>query len=129
MIKGINGGGRYITVTGGSASIPYINMSANPMQGMIRLNGSDMQAFDGTSWINLGSSYSTVGLTSEAESLLDWAREQRNAQLHYESMAEDHPAVKIALDNLEKAKQQLRVTAELSKQRENNEHAEVMETT
>ena len=129
MIKGIGGSGRYMTVSGGMTNVPYINMSSgsmgNPMQGMMRVSGSDVQVFDGTSWLNMGSSFANVGLTSEAETLLDWARDQRSAQQLYESMAKDHPAVKIALENLEKAKQQLRVTAELSKQREYSESEQV----
>jgi hypothetical protein len=105
-----------LIVTGGNTSLPYVNSNpSNPMQGMMRINGTDIQVFDGNSWMNLIPSYATVGLDQETQDLLHWARDQRNAQMLYKSMSTDNPAVKIALENLEKAKQQLHVTVELSK--------------
>jgi hypothetical protein len=58
----------------------------------------------------------TVGLNSEAESLLDWARKKRDEELAWQSLANDCEAVKIALTNLEKAKQQLDITAKLARE-------------
>jgi hypothetical protein len=55
-------------------------------------------------------------LSAEAESLLDWAREKRNEELMWQSLAKENKAVKIALDNLEQARQQLDVTAKLARE-------------
>jgi hypothetical protein len=62
--------------------------------------------------------YVNAGLTPEAEALLDWAREKRNEELAWESLAKKNQAVKIALDNLEQAKRQLDITAKLSREYE-----------
>ena len=77
-----------------------------------------MEVFDGNSWMTLNMDYASVGLNSEAESLLDWARKKRDEELAWESLAKDNKAVKIALDNLEQAKQQLDITAKLAREYE-----------
>jgi hypothetical protein len=119
MIKSITQSGRYVTVSQGNNSLPYVpSNSNNPIQGMIRVNNQDMQVFDGSSWITLTSSYSTVGLTGEAESLLDWARKKRDEELVWESLAKDNQAVKIALNNLEQARRQVDITAKLAREYE-----------
>lgn len=115
MIKGLTAG-TGLTVSGGNTSVPYVSQNdLVPLQGMIRVWGTDMQVYTGSAWMNLPSSYATVNLDQDTQDLLQWARDQKNAQLLYNSMAKDHPAVKIALDNIEKAKQQLHITVELSK--------------
>jgi hypothetical protein len=119
MIKGITQSGRYVTVSQGNNSLPYVpSNSNNPIQGMIRVSNQDMQVFDGSSWITLTSSYSTVGLTGEAESLLDWARKKRDEEMAWESLAKENQAVKIALDNLEQARRQVDITAKLAREYE-----------
>jgi hypothetical protein len=117
MIKGISQGGRYITVTGGSPSNPYISPGSQSA-GMMRYNTNmnTVEVYDGVSWKEIGSSYAGISLTSEAEALLDWARKKRDEEWQMQSLAKDHPAVKIALDNLEKAKLQLDATIILSKE-------------
>ena len=110
-------GDAFITVSGGNTSVPYVNYNSNnPMQGMIRVNGSDMQVFDGSSWMNINASYATVSLTSVYQSALNWALTKMAEEKELKILATDHPAVKIAMDNLTKAKQQLDVTIILSKE-------------
>lgn len=120
MIKNITPIGRYITVSGGNSNT-YIN-SYSGLQGVgnMRYNTSNqcMEVFDGNSWITIAMDYASVGLNSEAESLLDWARKKRDEELAWESLAKDNRAVKIALDNLEQAKQQLDITAKLAREYE-----------
>jgi len=116
MIKGISQGGRYITVTGGNPTNPYISPGSQSA-GMMRYNTNmnTVEVYDGHSWKEI-ESYAGISLTSEAETLLDWARKKRDEELQYKSLAESHPAVKIAMDNLEKAKLQLDATIILSKE-------------
>ena len=116
MIKGLIGDA-YITVTGGNTSVPYINTNPNnPMQGMIRINGSDMQVFDGSMWTTMNTSYASLTLNTTYQSVLHWAMQKMQDEREIINSAKKHPAVKIALDNLEKAKQQLDVTIILSKE-------------
>ena len=89
MIGNIYPTGRYVQISGGTAST-YVNGNSG-LQGVGNMRNG------------------------EAESLLDWAREKRNEELAWESLAKDNQAVKIALDNLENAKQQLKITATLAR--------------
>ena len=103
MIKGIMGS-QGIVVNGGNTSVPYVSQNnSNPMQGMVRIWGSDMQVFDGTNWMNLSSSYATVELTGEAQTLLQWAREQRDRQLRREHLIKNNPALQKAMAAIERA--------------------------
>lgn len=113
-----------ITVGAGNTSVPYINQNMNnPMQGMLRINGNDMQVFDGSTWINMSTSYATVGLDSDVLDIVQWARKQRDKELEYKLLAKDHPAVQNALDTIKRAEEQLELIVNLSK-----EHGEQFET-
>ena len=122
MIKGL-AGGIGITVSGGNTSVPYVNQNSNnPLQGMMRINGSDMQVFDGNSWMNINASYATATLDIDTLTLLEWARKKRAEEQAIEILASDHAAVRIAKENLNKVKaeivraeQQLKATIILSK--------------
>jgi hypothetical protein len=117
MIKGITQSGRYMTISNGNASTYVNSYSGQQGVGNMRFNTStqNMEVFDGNNWVMLNMSHATVGLTPDAESLLDWARKKRDEELAWESLAKDNQAVKIALDNLEKAKQQIKITATLAR--------------
>lgn len=116
MLQDITSSSRYVITYGGSSILPYVPSNANnPIQGMLRVNNQSIQIFDGSSWINMTQSISSVGLTAEAESLLDWARKKRDEELEWQDLAATSEAVKIALDNLEQAKKQLAITAHLAK--------------
>jgi hypothetical protein len=119
MIKGINSSSRYITVSGGSPSNTYIS-PGSVGAGMIRWNPNMncMEVNDGNMWKTLDMSYASVELTSDAESLLEWARKKRDKETTLYALAEKNSAVKIALDNLEQAQQQLEITAHLAREHE-----------
>jgi hypothetical protein len=117
MIKNIHSSGRYIQVTGGNAST-YVNGNSGAQGvGNMRYNTSSqqMEVYDGSNWIMINMDHASVGLNGEAESLLDWARTKRDEELAWKSLAEDNQAVKIALENLNKARQQLDITAKLAR--------------
>ena len=122
-------GSKGVNVLGGNTSLQYVNQnSSNPMQGMVRVYGSDLQVFDGSNWSNIASSYATVELDAETQTLLQWIREKQKEEREIESLSNDHPAVRIAKENLnkvkaemERAEQQLKATVILSKEYEINE--------
>lgn len=106
MIKGIVSNSQFLTATGGSTSFPYVPYNSNnPIQGMIRINGQDMQVFDGSSWINMSTSYATVDLTGEAQTLLQWAREEKNRQIQREARIRSNPALKKAYEAIKRAEE------------------------
>ena len=120
MIKNITPIGRYITVSGGNASTYVNGYSGAQGVGNMRFNTStqNMEVFDGSSWITLNMDYASVGLNGDAESLLDWAREKRNEEMKWYSLASSNEAVRIALEQLEQAKTRLELTAILSREYE-----------
>jgi hypothetical protein len=118
MIKSISSSGQYIQVTGGSPAAYVNSYSGQQGVGNMRFNTStqNMEVFDGNNWVTLSTAYPTVGLTGEAEALLNWARQKRDEELAWQSLANDCEAVRIALTNLEQAKRQLDITAKLARE-------------
>jgi hypothetical protein len=117
MIKGLTGGPG-IAASGGM-TYPYIPMNPNnPIQGMLRINGQDIQAFDGSGWVTVGASYANVSLDSDSLDLLQWARKKRDEEIVWKSLANENKAVKIALENVEQATRQLDITAKLAREHE-----------
>jgi hypothetical protein len=85
-------------------SLPYIAPNNNnPVQGMIRINNTDLEVFNGTGWQSLPSSYATVSLDQDTKDLLQWARAQRTMALNRLTLAQNNPALMKALENLKKA--------------------------
>lgn len=120
MIKDIFPTGKYVQVSGGQASTYVNNYTGSQGVGNMRYNTSNqrMEVFDGNNWTQLNMGTASIGLSTEAESLLDWAQKKRNEELAWESLAKDNQAVKIALENLNKAREQLDVTAKLAREYE-----------
>ena len=103
MIKGITGGPGLI-VNGGSVSFPYVPMNANnPVQGMLRINGQDIQTFDGSGWLTVGASYANVSLDTESLDLLQWARTQRQLEINRKTLIENNPALQKAYEAVRRA--------------------------
>jgi hypothetical protein len=125
MIKGLMGSNG-IAVNGGNTSLQYVNQNvSNPMQGMIRVWGSDLQVFDGNGWMNIQSSYATVELDTETKMLLEWTKKKKVEEEMLLTLPSEHPAIKVAKENLNKAKlevrrleEQLKITEILSKEHE-----------
>ena len=93
-------------------------------------NMNCLEVNDGSIWKTLEMSYATVGLNAEAESLLDWAKAKMQEEQEIETLAKDHPAVRIAKENLNKVKEelanaekQLKATVILSKEYQTNEES------
>ena len=110
--------GRYVQVSGGSDSTYVNGYSGLQGVGNMRYNTSNqnMEVFDGNNWVQLNMGYASVGLNAEAESLLDWARKKRDEEVEWQRLAEKNESVKIALENLEKARQQVDLIAKLARE-------------
>lgn len=103
MLKGLMSG-KGTVVSGGSVSYPYVPTNSNsPIQGMLRLNGQDMQVFDGVNWITVGASYASVDLDADTQSLLAWARNERDKQFIREERIRNNPALKKAYEAIQRA--------------------------
>jgi hypothetical protein len=103
MIKGLMAGNG-LNVNGGNTSVPYVNQNnTNPMQGMLRIWGSDMQVYDGNNWMNLSTSYATVELNGPTQSLLRWAEAERDKQARREQLIKNNPALTKAWEAIMRA--------------------------
>jgi hypothetical protein len=115
MIKGLQGVSG-ITVSGGNTALPYVGPNiSNPMTGMMRINGTEMEVFNGSSWQILSTSYATVGLDQDVLDIVQWARKQRDQESKWYKLASSNEAVRIALDQLEQAKTRVELTAILAR--------------
>jgi hypothetical protein len=81
-------------------------------------NNSNIEVYDGSIWRELTASYASVDLNYDAQNAIDWVSRKMKEEAEYNMLAEKHVAVKLALDNLERAKQQLDATIILSKEHE-----------
>ena len=105
MLKGLTGTCG-VTVSCGNTSMPYVNMDiTKPMQGMIRVWGSDMQVFDGTNWITMSASYATVTLDQEILDVIQWARTQRTLEMNRKTLIENNPALQKAYEAVRRAEE------------------------
>jgi len=119
MIKSIQGS-RYVQVTGWHSPSPYIN-SSQQSAGILRYNTSsqNVEVYDGSSWQQLGGGCVSVGLSGEAETLLDWAREERDRMSKRDQMIKDNPALQKAYEAIKKAEDNFDI---LSKFVENDQY-------
>jgi len=111
MIKGLMGT-TGVTVSGGNTSLPYIGSNmANPIQGMIRINGTDLEVFNGTAWQSLPSSYATVSLDQDVLDIVQWARTQRQLELNRATLIANNPALENAYKAILRAEQNFDILA------------------
>jgi hypothetical protein len=117
MIKNIAGGGRYLTVTGGSNSTYVNNFSGAQGVGNMRYNTSsqNIEIYDGNNWVPMQSGYATVTMTPEAESLLDWAKQKRMEEDMNKALAASNPTIADLLEQKKKIDEQLNIVKTLIK--------------
>ena len=101
-----------VTVSAGNTALPYVGPNANnPMTGMIRINNTELEVFNGTSWQIISSSYATVSLDQEILDVIQWARAQRTMALNRLTLAQNNPALMKALEKLKKAEDDFELLA------------------
>ena len=110
MITNVYSNSAFVTANS-TVSGPYVNASI-PSAGMLRYHNQQVQVYDGTSWLLMGSAAS-VGLSGEAEEIMTWAREKMRAEREARAMAEQYPAVADALNAVWESEQQLKTIVAL----------------
>jgi hypothetical protein len=124
MIKGLMGTCG-VTVSAGNTALPYVGPNANnPMTGMIRINNTELEVFNGTSWQMISSSYATVSLDQETQDLLLWAKAQRTMAMNRMTLAQNNPALMKALEAVKRAEDNFELLAKFV---ENDLDAELRE--
>jgi hypothetical protein len=105
MIKGLTGTCG-VTVSAGNTSLPYVGPNpSNPMTGMLRINNTDMEVFNGNVWQQISTSYATVSLDQDTQDLLQWARTQRQLERNRATLIENNPALEKAYKAILRAEQ------------------------
>jgi hypothetical protein len=106
MIKGITTSSPFLTVTGGSSMTPYISPGAQGA-GQMRYNTSsnNLEVWDGVTWKEISMAYTTIDLSYEAQSLLQWARQARDKELARENRVRSNPALKKAYEAIQRAEE------------------------
>lgn len=103
MIKGLMGTCG-VTVSYGDTSLPYVSPNPNnPIQGMLRINNTNVEVFTGNAWQILNSSYATVSIDQEVLDVIQWARAQRTMALNRMTLAQNNPALMKALEAVKRA--------------------------
>jgi hypothetical protein len=124
MIKGLMGN-QGVVVSGGNTVLPYVNQNpSNPLTGMLRINGTEMEVFTGNGWQILSTSYATVSLDQDTQDLVQWARTQRQLDLTRKLLVENNPALQKAYESIKRAEANFDI---LSKFVENDLDAELRE--
>ena len=111
MIKGLLGTCG-VTVSGGNTALPYVAPNANnPMTGMLRINGTEIEVFNGNSWQQLSTSYATVSVDQELLDVIQWARTQRTMAMNRLTLAQNNPALLKALEAVKRAEDNFEILA------------------
>lgn len=105
------------------SATPYVVVGPNnnsyvgsngPASGMVRFNTGTQQleAFDGSVWIRIANDQS-VGLSSDAVDAIYWARDKIVKEHRLKELALQHPGVADALQQLQRASEQLEIMVQL----------------
>ena len=100
MIKGLTAG---IGLSVSSNNVmPYVSPNTtNPITGMIRVWGNDIQVFDGSCWLQCNTSNAVVQLDDDTQSILNWGRRKMAEERDVELLIQKHPGLKDAKDRYE----------------------------
>jgi hypothetical protein len=118
MIKGLTGTCG-VTVSAGNTALPYIpSNNSNPIQGMLRISGTDIEVFNGSGWQQISSSYATVTLDQDIVDVIQWARKKRNEEQELKKLSEENVAIKDLLNQIDEKQQQIQMVATLIRKEE-----------
>lgn len=98
MIKSINSQSPHIQIShyGGA---PYISTGA-PSAGLVRYHNSELQVYDGSIWQAING-YADVRLSTDAESVINWAKQKMTEEMRIKDLIERHPGLKDAYEKFE----------------------------
>lgn len=93
---------------GGWYSPPYFNNNdmnndKTPTNGEVRFNGTTgkLECWVGGSWMPVSSGDVTVELTPDVQQVLDWAKNKMDQERHIKELAENHPSIANAVNQLD----------------------------
>lgn len=109
-------GGPGIVVSNNSSSLPYVSINPNnPIIGMMRVNNSRVEVFDGNMWIGMSTACPSVSLDQETQDLLEWIRAQRTIYMNRLEAAQRNPALLKALEAIKRAEENFDLLESISR--------------
>jgi L-lysine 2,3-aminomutase len=104
MIKSINSGSQYITVSGGIPSTPSFSPGAISA-GLVRYNTNlqQMEVYDGMSWYGI-SNHVTVDLGMTSKEAVEWAHKKMLEEKRLQDLMNQHPGLRELNDKFEMMK-------------------------
>lgn len=114
MIKGILGT-THIQVESNPTTTLYVDMSRT-LAGTVRYNGNnkELEVYDGYTWLAITNNYATISLDNLSKTAIDWVVKKMTQETNRRELAQKYPAVRIALENLDRAEEQLETTIYLT---------------
>jgi hypothetical protein len=99
--------------------MPYINLNAHS-SGMMRWNGNNnsIEVFDGSTnlWQPMHGKTADIQLSPQIQAVINWANQKMAEESEWEKLATTNEAVKIAMEQMRKARMNLDITAKLVKE-------------
>lgn len=111
MIRNITSGPG-IHISGNVYNSPYVDMS-RPSAGMVRYQGSNLEVYDGSSWLPMTSSYPQIELDGLTMEVVQWARRKMEEEKRMLELAQKHPTVADALLARDRAEDAVRIAVAL----------------
>lgn len=104
MIKSINATGKYAIAMNAAPPHTYINHNTGAQGiGNVRYNTTNQsfEVYDGMMWMQLSMAHAQIGLTPEAEGIMDWARDKMKQEERIMKLAEEHPGIRDLKEKLD----------------------------
>ena len=117
MIEQVFQSGRYVMVSNGGSSHNYVNNSGYMGVGQLQYNTNTQQfeVYNGISWQKLNTSTAHVGLSQEAEQILDWAKNKMREEEELERLAKENVAIRDLVNQINEKKDQIKMVHILTK--------------
>ena len=118
--------GKYMYVSGGNPNSPNIystnygsstSNNASSFAGQVRYNVSNqyLEVFDGNIWHLWQSTYANVGLSPDAEQILDWAEKKMKEERELERVAKENIAIQELYNEIKEKQNQIKMIQTLIK--------------
>ena len=116
MINNVSVSSHHLYGSSSESGLPYISPSDSiPFMGMVRCVNQRLEIWNGSNWIPLSGSYSTISMNQTSSEALDWAVKKMTEERRLAELAKNNVTVADAIDAVKKAQEQLDVIVALVK--------------
>lgn len=117
MITGLGGNSEYISVTNSYTNIPYVSPNSSvPMMGMVRVNGQNLEVYNGSAWMAIAGGYPMIDVSEHTKEILRWAEAKMHQEREIMKLVETNPTVADAYRTYQEAADKLTVVMKLTQE-------------